>query len=454
MDSGREPPPSETRRADAPAGRAVVPIVSLTLTVGLACTDAYLRDDVRPIARATSSPARADRPVDSGLTRPASPPPSAPATAAGDVAPAPRPVMLAPADIDVRLVGASSSGVVSFGIDGPYRVHAADRRDPAGTGDLLAQGARLRTASAGRHGDKVEINGVAVGGPAVVITPEVSGTLSVRGTGYHGSLILDVSSGSLVAINRVALGDYVAGVVHAEMPARFAVEARRAQAVITRTYALYHSLRGDTLRDDQGSQVYAGLDRDSLDARRITESTSGEILTFDGIPFEAFFHSTCGGATGSAERIFLQRHADPLKRGVGCGHCRRSPHYSWTRKLDRARLEAMYPGLSPAGVRPGDCDESGRLLDVEVVDRRGEVIDRPAAIRFRNQYNQSLPLKRRLLSSLWTTIEGQTVIHGQGFGHGVGLCQYGADGLGDAGRSYREILEYYYPGSAITRVPE
>lgn len=430
----------------------IVPVVTLSLTTLLACVDGWVGS--QPVAVAGSRASDA-----SDLSTP----PSAASRSADGATPAgvpSRPTvrrpLVAPTSLAIRLVRAVKDGRVTFSIDGGYRI--LDRDGGATNPDptrVAALGSRLNKAVAEVRGGRVFINQVAVGGDRVTVRPDRSGSLVIAGQSYHGELVLDASSGTLHAQNRVDVEDYLAGVVHAEMPSRFATEARRAQAVVSRTYAIFHAMRGDVLRDDQGSQVYAGLAKDSAEARRVVDSTRGELLTWDGQPFETFFHSTCGGATGSATRIFKQTVPPPLAHGVGCGACEHSPHYEWVRTLNQTRLDGMYPGSRGVRVEFGERDESGRCLDVAIVDGQGRALDRASATKLRQDYNRGLPLAQQIPSSLWSAIEdgdsGQRVV-GRGFGHGVGLCQYGADGLARRGRGYRDILAYYYPDSDITRV--
>lgn len=425
----------------------VAPITVLAVTSTLACVDAHILEDVH----SDPSPVR---------TTPASPP-AADATGGGAAtadAPAPpeRPAM--PSCVRVRLERVGWGRAAKVSVEGGWRLHAGalvDLDRPPGA--LLAVGEALHDAAVSAEPAAVRINGEVVAHPAVTLVPDHSGRIRVDGRAYRGVLLLESREGGLDVINLVDLDDYVAGVLHAEMPSRFAAEARRAQAVAARTYALYHAARGRDLRDDQGSQVYLGTERESEDARRIVASTAAEVLTSDGVPFETYFHSTCGGATSGARDVFGPAAPPPLRGGVVCDGCRDAPRYRWTTTLDRDRVRALYRGSLDAfqTLRVEEEDAAGRARVVALVDAAGQVLDRPLADRFRNDYNQGLPLSRQLLSSFFTRItsgSGGVEVAGRGFGHGVGLCQYGADGLAAQGLDYRQILSRYYPDSQIKRL--
>jgi stage II sporulation protein D len=272
-------------------------------------------------------------------------------------------------------------------------------------------------------------------------------------------IVLEALDGELAALNVVDLEDYVAGVLYAEMPDRFAVEALRAQAVVTRSYAVYHTLAGRDLRDDQGSQVYAGLERVDATARRVVDSTLGEILTFDGIPLESYFHSTCGGSTSSARAVFGIAAPPPIDRAVRCEDCRTAPNFSWTRRIARSDLDRLYKNALGTALRfvPLDRDDAGRSTRFEIFRSDGKSVDRPIADRLRNDFNAGKPLGKQLLSTMVTSVkvDGKNLlVEGRGFGHGVGLCQYGAGGAAARGATYRDILARYYPGATLRRLHE
>lgn len=250
--------------------------------------------------------------------------------------------------------------------------------------------------------------------------------------------------------------DYLVGVLAAEMPAGFQVEALKAQAVAARTYAL-RKLRvfggsgcaknpGADLCSDPGHcQGYLGRDelraawKEDFDKNlaRLAGAVAGTrelVLAFGGALADAVYHSTCGGHTASAAEVWGR--PVPYLPGAPCEYCVISPHYRETRRLPLAELDRSLgsPLLAVESVTP-----SGRAE--RVVAGARALSGAEARQRF------------GLSSGLIEDIAGDVAITTRGWGHGVGLCQWGAEGQARLGRTFREILSYYYPGASVAGVP-
>ncbi|MFG0320159.1 MAG: SpoIID/LytB domain-containing protein [Planctomycetota bacterium JB042] len=415
------------------ATRVLVPLAGLGLLTLFLVVDAELGQP---------APAAARERVPDGLARPSP----------GDGLNLP-----GPPTVTVRLVGALGRRTrFTCGVDGPYRLVEGAHDEASAGRDALAAGDGLSAATVGAADGRVTLNGVPLA-RTLTLVPERGATVEVGDRRYRGTLVLEAGDdGRVVASNRVDLEEYVAGVLFAEMPERFETAAHRAQTVSVRTYALARTLSGKGLRDDQGSQVYAGVARETEEGRRIVRSTRGEVLTWEGRVFSAYFHSTCGGRTSSARDVFGPDAPPPISASVECGGCDGTRWSRWRRVLRGEDLARLYHGSfgSTLTARVERTDASGRVLSLEVRDAAGEVIDRPVADRFRNDYNRGRPLDESLLSA-WFRLrpggDGATLAEGRGFGHGVGLCQYGADGLAERGADHRRILATYYPGSRLER---
>lgn len=425
----------------------MVPLVTFGLVSCFAGVDALLVRDTSPSFEPVAGASRV------------APPERAPAGGAALDAALPDPLesIGRPPLIEVRIARSLTGDSIRFRVDGPYHIHAAPGD---ANGRLLAAGERLASAWADARSGQVRINGVLLPANRVEITPGNAGTLDIDGTSYHGSLLLEAGEHDrLAAGNRVDLEEYVCGVLLSEMPERFGQEALRAQAVIARTFALYQIRQGKLLRDDQGSQVYTGLQNVSEPVRRLVRSTVGEVLTFEERLIESYFHSTCGGVTSSALGIFNIPEEPPLQGGVICRSCRHSPHYRWTREISSERLSDLFAGAFGNQLNLAITERlpSGRARTVALLDAAGTELDRLQADRFRNMINAGRPLREQLPSMLIQGISRRASslrIEGRGFGHGVGLCQYGAGGLARLGAGYREILSRYYPGAAVRRLYE
>ncbi|HSW09495.1 MAG TPA: stage II sporulation protein D [Bacillota bacterium] len=267
---------------------------------------------------------------------------------------------------------------------------------------------------------------------------------------------------------RLPLEEYVKGVVAAEMPATFAREALKAQAVAARTFAVRR------LRDRGGAGVPGGADvrtgveqggqawlsREQLLQRwgpfgfnlywpriqAVVRATRGLILTHQGLPIDALYHSTCAGRTENSEDVWQE--ARPYLRSVACPACRHSPHARWNTRTLSLALIAGRLGEDAAAV---SAAAAGRPFLETVSTTAG---GRAETIRVGDRAWRANDFRLRLgLPSTRFTVE----LHGEqvrlrtiGWGHAVGMCQYGADGLALQGLDFRAILQHYYTGVDIT----
>ena len=307
-------------------------------------------------------------------------------------------------------------------------------------------------------------------GRTVVLRPKEPFYFEIDGHGFRGTLTLQVNedANSLAVINSVPLESYLLGVVGAEMHSYWEPEALKAQAVTARTYCLaiqhrFGSGRAWDLTRTQANQVYDGLAAENARVRQAVLATTGQILVgprSDGGEsfFPAYYSSSCGGHTEDSRSVFGE-DAVSLP-GVECPWCKsiaRRKDFYWgpvfySMDTVSARLIERYPSLA----------RLERIADIEVV--RNGYLGRFTQVRLigANGHKDSLrgedfrlsldPSGRRLKSALATIrkIDGGLLFEdGRGFGHGVGLCQCGAQGMARQGRDYTEILSFYYPESRL-----
>lgn len=290
---------------------------------------------------------------------------------------------------------------------------------------------------------------------ALYLIPEGEGFKAAQ-KNYRGTFgVLRQSDGTLNGVNELDLDDYLKGVLPKESPANWSAETLKAQAVASRTYALFYAIEKQaepyTVTGDVLSQVYGGRDAEDPRTNQAVDSTRGDILSFQGNVFPAYFHSTCGGATAAAHEVWpVERH--PVLLGSRCAFCQGSKHYQWTERFSRKEIEEK---LKARGFRVGSVekisllnpDPYGRYTMIQVQHSGGKLkIPSPD---FRMALDP-FRFKSTLIKSVLPQ-EGFFVFQGLGWGHGVGFCQYGAKRLGELGYSYDRILQYYYPGSKVVR---
>lgn len=267
---------------------------------------------------------------------------------------------------------------------------------------------------------------------------------------YLGSIEVIPQNGRLIAVNRIRIETYLLGIVGSEMSPSWPEEALKAQAVAARTYALERRLRMRSvdkpfdLRDSVLSQVYKGADRIQDSVVQAVRTTRGQVLAWRHEPAEALFHSTCGGATVAASDAFGNDVVYLQPRP--CRWCRDSTRFRWKLELPARELAQL---LRSAGLARGrvvslerkDGDDGVRIRD-------GDGPRQLDPDRFRAAVGYS-----RLYSSRFSARleRGQVRVDGAGFGHGVGMCQWGARGMALEGKSYLDILAHYYDGAGIRR---
>ena len=313
---------------------------------------------------------------------------------------------------------------------------------------------------------------------SITLTPaEPNGLVRVNGRSYWGTITVLAGDSGITMVNRLGIEAYLQGVVSAEMGRRAPDEsaALRAQAVVSRTYAVRHvgpwRSRGYDVSASVADQVYGGESSETPEGRSAVAATRGRVLTYNGAPIEAFFYSTCGGRTADGVEVFRGAarpylHSIPDQSETGTVYCSISPRYrwheEWTGDALRATLQRNLPLIS---IKPEDVREisdvrvtrrtaSGRVGQLAIGLGGPEVrIDGPA-IRQVMRLTSGEPLRSTAFTVVATSA-GQRVtyltIDGMGSGHGVGLCQWGAVGRARAGQSYEQILAAYFPGTRLER---
>jgi stage II sporulation protein D len=298
-------------------------------------------------------------------------------------------------------------------------------------------------------------NGLAVNGKmARALIASAFSVVQVNGKGYRGIVECTPVDRGIVVVNELPLEDYLAGLINCEISSQWPMEAVKAQAVVARTYALYQkNIRKNApyhLESTVMDQVYEGCDIEDSRAVRGVKETAGQVLTYGGALIQAFYHSSCGGHTEAVENVW----GDPLPylQGVDCKYCLTAPSVRWEQKLPLKRIEAQLKnaGSPVSGLRqivPGERNRSGRLTELVMVSAKGRLS--VSAVSFRKIIGYGV-----IRSTNFDVKQAgdEVVFSGVGFGHGVGLCQWGAKQRAVDGFDYREILAYYYPGTKLEQI--
>ncbi len=324
-----------------------------------------------------------------------------------------------------------------------------------GDGKTVRDKVSLRKTPVGFTKKAVSLGGVDWGAPAIILVPSPGDHIQVDDTVYAGEIVLVKRGESVAVVNRVSIEDYVAGVVTCEMPSRFERAALEAQAVAARTYVLWQMKQRRLLlydvTDDTGSQVYGGITGTTGSGKLATERTSGTVLMYNWQFLPAFYFSTCGGRTVNASYLRGAPLIEPLT-GVECGYCKASKRYRWAITIPGEEIEGA---LGQAGYI------TGKLLDLSVVKaidggwvdtveiKSSEGVKQISGYALRQVVGTS-----RLYSTNFEIEKSgdKYILRGRGYGHGVGLCQWGANGMADLGHNYVDILKHYYQGAGVLKI--
>jgi stage II sporulation protein D (peptidoglycan lytic transglycosylase) len=291
--------------------------------------------------------------------------------------------------------------------------------------------------------------------------------LDFSGKKYRGDLIFKYVDSSIYIINDISIYDYLKGVVPAEMPVSGGesyLEALKAFAICARTYAVNKIAEGKSsfdVYDDMRDQVYGGVDLEQKISDQAVDETKNLILIYNNEPALVFYCSSCGGHTENASEVFGVKDA-PYLQGVeddNPPYCSTAPDFNWEEKYTEHEFieflvkadQISSSDYNLENIRIVDRDASGRVSNLEISLRNNgddKVI---------NLYGNKIREIRRtssngILKSTMFNIKFENdyvIINGKGNGHGVGLCQWGAIHQSELGRSYTQILDFYFPGTQI-----
>ncbi len=364
----------------------------------------------------------------------------------------------------------AASAVVA--VRGPYELRSG--------AEVLARGDGLPRTEIRASGGLL-FGGAPSAADPLVIVPDVDGTLEVeydrdqRGNPappaavrYRGMLLVYAPKDrGVVLVNEVGLEDYLKGVLAGEMSPDESVEALKAQAIVSRTYAV-HEQRSERLRrvkgekfdlyDDERSQVYGGMQGETGQTSRLVDSTRGMIVVYEGRPVRTVYSSACGGATEPAwEVLGGEGGRIPPLAGRKCGYCERRAVHRWEapvviskKEISERCLPKDLRGARVKSIVVTKTHPGGRACEVTVTLEGASRTVQMSAQDFKRGIASA-----RLRSTLWDRIEDRgdaVAIVGRGYGHGAGMCQVGACEMARDGKTAAEIIEYYFPGAEVRKL--
>ena len=258
-------------------------------------------------------------------------------------------------------------------------------------------------------------------------------------------------------VDEVPLEEYVMGVVASEMPADFEIEALKAQALSARTNIVLSKINGiksgkGEVSDSTSDQVYKS--KEELKAiwgndftwkitkiQKAVKATNGQILTYNGSPITASFFSTSNGHTENSEEYWST--ALPYLKSVESPWDLDSPKYQAQTSVSVSNFEKKLNVKLSSAINVGIVKKKtigGRIAEIEISGK----------LFTGRKIREELGLRSTDFS--FTRNGKEIIVHTKGYGHGVGMSQYGANGLATDGKKYSDIIFYYYQGVQITKI--
>jgi len=283
---------------------------------------------------------------------------------------------------------------------------------------------------------------------------------------YPGVIVIS-KLGDILVVNQVKIEDYLKGVLPHEMGnlPENQIEALKAQAVAARSFAMAHRKPNEPfdISTTIWDQVYGGVSRTDKIINKAVESTRGIVGVYNGKIIDAKYSSTCGGITENNENIWIGERIPYLRSVRDSGwerkdFCESSPHYRWERVYDKKEFFEVvkkqineFFGKTPNKIEWIRITKRTRTNRVRIIEINTDI---GKFYLEKDQIRRLFSDDRGSLKSLMFQIKvksSQIIISGKGYGHGVGMCQYGAMEMAKERYSYRSILTHYYKGIRLKK---
>jgi stage II sporulation protein D len=327
------------------------------------------------------------------------------------------------------------------------------------------------------------LNGKAVKGDYLLLEPiedKAETVVSINDKMYRGKAEVHLMKNGLTVVNKVYLEEYLNSVVAEEMPDSWQSEALKAQAIAARTFALYarnkHESEGFDICNGTHCQMYGGISGEAPNASQAVRATTGTVLYYNGKLIYAPFHAAAGGMTENSEDVWGNNL--PYLRAV-MDFDEGTPYYHWQLRFSTTDIQAK---LHNSGHDIGNLQSielsklTRKAKTIAIADRTASgrvkcvcfVGDKARAVLSGNEVRNILGLKSTLFDITVTAINknsmlknkdknsyntiGEVLIDGYGWGHGLGLSQWGAKIMAEKKYDYKKILHHYYTNVDITKV--
>jgi stage II sporulation protein D len=297
-------------------------------------------------------------------------------------------------------------------------------------------------------------NGNRFVGTKMLIAPK-SGHIEFGGNIYQGIFNVIIEKKKVLIINSVDVEDYIFAVVRSESWPNWPLEVNKVFAIACRSYVIAMCMRAKKtglcyhIRNTNKHQKYDGFHTCPI-IRRAIDETRGVFLAYNQVPIIAMFDSCCGGVIPAHVAHMNFDNAPYLARDYACTHCERCKIYSWETSIAMAEFENMLKNKKKKigkvkGIKVAKKDKAGLVRQVTVRDSKKTLM-----LTGKEMYS----LIKDVKSYCFTVTKNYDIIEikGRGYGHHVGLCQWGAREMVRDGWDYKSILEFYYPGTEFMKL--
>lgn len=351
-----------------------------------------------------------------------------------------------PKDITVRVLLAEKQKSASVKHSGKVYIYTLDLEKKY----KISHAGTLSVKALGKG--KIQV-GTLQSAKTIVLEPARNTLLTWNKNDYSGKIFIIPAGNSFHLVEHAPLETYLYGVLPYEMSYTWPLEALKAQAVAARTYTLktLESVKNQNFDvfSDVRSQMYKGGGKQYASVKKAVDETRGEVLTFQDKLFFTYYHANCGGGTDDVRSWNPGVESIKPLSGASCKTDDHSKSYKWQMNLSRAKVEnyAKSVGLSGSlkSLKIARKTDTGRATNITIRTTKG---------------SKTVPCgKFRLATGIRSckitklSVRKKDVhFEGKGYGHGVGMCQDGANGMARDGKNYKKILKNYYPGSDLRKI--